>query len=89
MSKHDAHFVPEGWESLDRGQCVCGTLVSWDETTETWEPDETLRAFVLTQDEVLALVDSLSLKPPTGDWPAALFGTIAYQNDLQNDLQQP
>ena len=50
---HEAgHLVPEAWDDMDRGLCPCGEAVSWDGPTETWRPDRTLRALVLTKDEI-------------------------------------
>lgn len=50
---HTVHFVPEGWEDLDRGICpVCGTPVSWNSEAEVWDFDPTLRVLVLEPHEV-------------------------------------
>jgi len=39
------HFVPEGWEDLEKGICPCGTVVQWDRVNERW--DEWHTAYVL------------------------------------------
>lgn len=49
------HFVPEGWEELDRGICPCGEVVAWDEKAEVWVPDRSLRVLILTQAETETL----------------------------------
>lgn len=59
------HFVPEGWEDLDRGICPgCGLTVSWCAegvesplAPEGWYHDETLTVLVLTEDEVRWLAE--------------------------------
>jgi hypothetical protein len=51
----DKHFVPEGWEDTNRGACPCGELVRWDEETDGWVPDRTLRLLVLERDEANAV----------------------------------
>lgn len=49
IATHERHFVPDGWDDLDRGICPCGELVRW--TGTGWTVDRSLVAFVLTRDE--------------------------------------
>lgn len=49
------HFVPEGWDDLDRGICPCGEIVVWDEATDRWNPDRSMVVLVLTAIEAKQL----------------------------------
>lgn len=54
------HFVPEGWDELDRGICPrCGRTVLWNPATEKWEADESLVVLVLLDGEVKAIDNAL------------------------------
>lgn len=46
---NDRHFAPLGWEDVNVGACPCGELVRWDQATESWLPDRTLRMLILDE----------------------------------------
>lgn len=78
LRRRHKHFVPEGWETLDRGCCPCGEVVVWDENRDRWQPDRTMRVLVLTPAEIkrLPMIEIDILVP-----------TIGYQLELQNEVQ--
>jgi len=43
------HFVPVGWEEVDRGICPCGEVVRWEDSTERWVADRSLRVLILDE----------------------------------------
>ena len=47
------HFVPEGWDEINRGICPrCGKPVSWNEAIDQWMHDPTLTVLILTRHEM-------------------------------------
>lgn len=55
-----AHFVPEGWEDLDRGICPgCGCTVTWNHHTAEWVLEPALTVLVLGQGEIEVLIGAL------------------------------
>lgn len=74
----ERHYVPEGWEELDRGVCPCGELVRWDEAAERWIPDRALRVLVLTEAEAETLRAAA---------PADLALTVARQLILNESIE--
>ena len=54
------HFVPDGWDDLERGLCPCGEAVTWDHVSERWEADDLLVVLVLTRAEADTITDRLS-----------------------------
>jgi hypothetical protein len=66
------HFVPDGWDDVERGLCPCGEAVAWDEKTELWVPDRSLRVLVLTTEEVEHIRAAVDLKTFPMDTAALL-----------------
>ncbi len=52
------HFVPEGWEELNRGICPCGEVVTWNGPSDQWVPDRSMKVLVLTGQE-LSRIDEI------------------------------
>jgi hypothetical protein len=89
-SQHDPnggpeHFVPEGWEDFDRGLCPCGEAVMWNQVDERWEPERSLRVFVLTPSEAVAARDMLALGND-GSVPFA-YDMVDRQLRLQDEIE--
>lgn len=57
MLPHEDHYVPDGWDGIERGICPCGEAVTWDAEVDRWEVDRTLVVLVLTHDETLAILN--------------------------------
>jgi hypothetical protein len=73
------HYVPEGWEDLNRGICPCGEVVFWSEGLDQWLPARAFRVLVLTPDEITALRRS--------QMPTLLKEQIEQQLDLQDEVE--
>lgn len=77
----NSHFVPEGWEELDRGVCPrCGSTVVWEASSDLWREDASLRVLVLTAVETRTLTVLAGMHP-------ALLNQIGSQIGLQDDAQ--
>lgn len=52
------HFVPEGWDDLNRGICPrCGLTVVWNPEVEQWLPSDDLVVLVLHREEFQKIRD--------------------------------
>lgn len=79
VDEHLEHFVPEGWEELDRGICPkCGQTVAWDEAAEKWRVDATLTVLVLTAAEYRHLRDD-----------ALMIEDLEFILDVEEGLNRP
>lgn len=79
----DEHYVPEGWDELDRGLCPhCGQTVTWNEEAERWDLDPTLTVLVLTKDEFDKVLDR------SGESDSDIAYTLEWQYDISRRLDE-
>lgn len=78
------HYVPEGWDELERGICPrCGQTVRWDETTDAWVVDDSLTVLVLTEDEIEKIGHAAK------GWPAFSKTGLPASVEQMYDLNRP